>query len=84
MLIKVEPINGERNLLKNTKNKAVLNNDNKGYKEYIAKRNILDKQESIENKVERLELDINNIKSDLNNITQMLQLLVDRNINGNN
>jgi len=83
MLVKVKPVNGEKNLLKNTRNKAVLNNDEKAYKEYISKRNLMNKQESIENKVERLELDINNIKSDLNNISQMLQLLVDRNINGN-
>ena len=73
MLIKVKPVDGENNLLKNTRSKVILNNNDKAYREYMAKRNLIDKQDTIENRVGSLEEDINSIKSSLDNLTKLLE-----------
>ena len=70
MLVKVKPIADEK-LLKNTKNKAVLNNDQKAYNEYINKRDIA-------NLVESLEEDINSIKCSLETLTDLLKKALEK------
>lgn len=68
--LKVEPKDGFNDLVKDTFNKAIINNDERGYQNYILKR-----QRSIEidNKIESLESDINNIKGDIKLILSLLQ-----------
>lgn len=78
MLIKVKPVDGENNLLKNTRSKVVLNNNDKAYREYMAKRNLIDKQDTIENRVGSLEEDINSIKSSLDNLTKLLEKALEK------
>jgi len=78
MLVKVNPVDGEKNLLKNTQSKVVLNSNNKTYKEYMAKKNLIDKQDLIENRIESLEEDINTIKSSLDNLTKLLEKVLEK------
>lgn len=78
MLIKVKPVDGENNLLKNTRSKVILNNNDKAYREYMAKRNLIDKQDTIENRVGSLEEDINSIKSSLDNLTKLLEKALEK------
>lgn len=70
MLLKVKPIKDEK-LLKNTENKAVLNNDQKAYSEYINKRDLL-------NRVDSMEKDINTIKSSLDTLTDLVKKVLEK------
>lgn len=78
MLIKVKPVDGEKNLLKDTQSKVVINNNDKAYREFITKRNLLNKQDSIEIRIESLEEDINSIKSSLDNLTKLLEKVLEK------
>lgn len=77
MLVKVKPVEGNKELVKDTVNKAVINTDTKGYREYINRRNLKKNQDSLENRIETLEDNINTLKSDLNNLTVMLKKVLE-------
>ena len=69
-LLKIKPIDGHEHLLKDTENKAVINDDSVGFETYIKKR---EKQKELFNKVDNLETDINSMKDDINTILSLLQ-----------
>jgi len=80
--LRVKPFDGNEHLIKDTQNKAVINEDNHGFINYITKR---DRSRSndifkydMENRVKDLEADINNIKSDIGDIKSMLNILINR------
>jgi hypothetical protein len=81
-LVKVKPFDGNEHLLKDTRNKAVINEDNKAFADYIAKRSRSEQNEAfkynMENKMQDVESDINNIKSDLSDIKNLLTALVNK------
>lgn len=68
--LKVEPKDGFNDLVKNTFNKAIINNDERGYQNYILKRQ---RSIDVDTKIESLETDINNIKGDIKLILSLLQ-----------
>jgi septal ring factor EnvC (AmiA/AmiB activator) len=81
-LVKVKPFDGHEHLLKDTRNKAVINEDNKAFSEYISKRNKIREEEAfkynMETKMQDVESDINNIKTDLSDIKNLLTVLVNK------
>jgi|TARA_B110000459_G_scaffold85671_1_gene95982 hypothetical protein len=81
-LVKVKPFDGHEHLLKDTRNKAVINEDNKSFTDYIAKRDKAREEESfkynIETQMQDVESDINNIKTDLSDIKNLLTALVNK------
>lgn len=78
MLVKVKPVDGNKQLLKNTESKAVINNDVKAYREYISKRNLSDKQDNLETRIDSIEEDINTIKSSLETLTDLLKKALEK------
>ena len=68
-------IDENKNLVRDTTNRAILNTDRAGLESYLAQRQIakqrLAEQEEIKNKVEKLEEDITDIKSMLRELVQM-------------
>ena len=68
-------IDENKNLIRDTTNRAILNTDRAGLESYLAQRQIakqrLAEQEEIKNKVEKLEEDITDIKSMLRELVQM-------------
>jgi hypothetical protein len=68
-------IDENKNLVRDTTNRAILNTDRAGLESYLAQRQIakqrLAEQEEIKNKVEKLEEDITDIKNMLRELVQM-------------
>ena len=68
-------IDENKNLIRDTTNRAILNTDRAGLESYLAQRQIakqrLAEQEEIKNKVEKLEEDITDIKNMLRELVQM-------------
>jgi len=81
-LVKVKPFDGHKHLLKDTRNKAVINEDNKAFSDYVQKRNRIEEEEAfkynMETKMVDVESDINNIKTDLSDIKNLLTALVNK------
>jgi hypothetical protein len=81
-LVKVRPFDGHEHLLKDTRNKAVINEDSKAFSDYIQKRNRMEEEEAfkynMDNKIQDMESDINSIKSDLSDIKQLLTVLANK------
>lgn len=81
-LVKVKPFDGNEYLLKDTRNKAVINTDDKAYNSYVAKRTRSLENEAfkynMDNKIQDMESDINNIKTDLSDIKNLLTALVNK------
>ena len=81
-LVKVKPFDGNEYLLKDTRNKAVINTDDKAYANYVAKRDRSMENEAfkynMDNKIQDMESDINIIKSDLSDIKQLLTVLANK------
>lgn len=68
-------IDENKNLIRDTTNRAILNTDRAGLESYLAQRQIakqrLAEQEEMKNKVSKLEEDITDIKSMLRELVQM-------------
>lgn len=68
-------IDENKNLIRDTTNRAILNTDRAGLESYLAQRQIakqrLAEQEEMKNKVEKLEEDITDIKNMLRELVQM-------------
>ena len=68
-------IDENKNLIRDTTNRAILNTDRAGLESYLAQRQVakqrLAEQEEIKNKVEKLEKDITDIKDMLRELVQM-------------
>ena len=68
-------IDENKNLVRDTTNRAILNTDRAGLESYLAQRQIakqrLAEQEEMKNKVEKLEEDITDIKNMLRELVQM-------------
>ena len=68
-------IDENKNLVRDTTNRAILNTDRAGLESYLAQRQVakqrLAEQEEIKNKVEKLEKDITDIKDMLRELVQM-------------
>ena len=81
-LVKVKPFDGHKHLFKDTRNKAVINEDNKAFSDYVQKRNRIEEEEAfkynMETKMVDVESDINNIKTDLSDIKNLLTALVNK------
>ena len=81
-LVKVKPFDGHEHLLKDTRNKAVINQDDKAFSDYVSKRNKIREEEAfkynMETQMQDVESDINNIKSDLSDIKNLLTALVNK------
>lgn len=78
MLVKVKPVDGEKNLLKNTKSKVILNNNDKAFRDYIGKRDLSNKQDNLESRIDSIEEDINTIKSSLQTLTDLLKKALEK------
>ena len=81
-LVKVRPFDGHEHLLKDPRNKAVINEDNKAFSDYVSKRNRIQEEEAfkynMETQMQDVESDINNIKADLSDIKNLLTALVNK------
>ena len=68
-------IDSDKNLIRDTTNRAILNTDRAGLESYLAQRQVakqrLAEQEEMKNKVEKLEKDITDIKDMLRELVQM-------------
>jgi len=68
-------IDENKNLVRDTTNRAILNTDRAGLESYLAQRQVakqrLAEQEEMKNKVEKLEKDITDIKDMLRELVQM-------------
>lgn len=68
-------IDENKNLIRDTSNRAILNTDRAGLESYLAQRQIakqrLAEQEEMKNKVSKLEEDITDIKNMLRELVQM-------------
>lgn len=72
MFVRIEE---NKNLIRDTTNRAILNTDRAGLESYLAQRQIakqrLAEQEEMKNKVNKLEEDITDIKDMLRELVQM-------------
>ena len=68
-------VEGHSYLVRDTKTKAIINNDKKGHEQYLALRRAKSKEID---KVQNLEQDIQGLKSDLSDIKSMLGQLLDK------
>ena len=68
-------IDEDKNLVRDTTNRAILNTDRAGLERYLAQRQIakqrMDEQQEINSKVIKLEKDITDIKDMLRELVQM-------------
>lgn len=68
-------IDENKNLVRDTTNRAILNTDRAGLESYLAQRQVakqrLVEHEEMKNKVEKLEEDITDIKNMLRELVQM-------------
>ena len=72
MFVRIEE---DKNLIRDTTNRAILNTDRAGLESYLAQRQVakqrLAEQEEMKNKVNKLEEDITDIKDMLRELVQM-------------
>lgn len=63
------------NLVRDSKNRAIINDDDDSYNQYITKKNHRD---NLNNRMDDVESDINSIKSDLNGIKDLLMTIANK------
>ena len=62
-LVKVKPFDGYEHLLKDTRNKAVINQDDKAFSDYVSKRNKIREEEAFKY---NMETQMQDVESDIN------------------
>lgn len=66
------PVEGERNLARDTRTNAIINTNEHEYNAYLARKNLVMSEKQ---RIEKLEDQINEVKDDLNEIKMLLRRL---------
>jgi hypothetical protein len=68
-------VQGEDSLVRDVSSQAILNNNNKEYESYIARRNAIVAQKL---ELERQGKELTQVKSDISEIKQMISILINK------
>jgi hypothetical protein len=68
-------VQGEDSLIRDVSSQAILNNNNKEYESYIARRNAIVAQKL---ELERQGKELTQVKSDISEIKQMISILINK------